>query len=130
MSYAGTHKGIRFLTNMRKTGAAVELENSKWERRFLELWEKFEGPSLVPQFKFHPKRKWRVDFFADYHNLLIELHGNHYSKSGHTSINGIERDREKAFAAFCLGYRYLELIGPQITEANLRKIIERLREGK
>lgn len=60
----------------------------------------------VPEFKFHPVRKWRADFAFPAHMILIEIEGGVWmGKSRHTSGVGYSADCEKYSHAALLGYR-------------------------
>ena len=60
--------------------------------------------SLSPQreYRFHPTRKWRLDFFMG-HDLAVEIEG--YGR--HQSIGGFKADCEKYNAAAKMGITVL-----------------------
>lgn len=66
---------------------------------------------FVPEFKFHPTRRWRWDWAYPDPNVLVavEYHGfvaanRGYGNVGHTSINSMARDAEKATEGQLLGW--------------------------
>jgi len=67
----------------------------------------------VREFKFHPTRKWRVDFLYNTINLVVEIEGGQWlgSKGGHTSGKGYEKNCEKYNELTALGYRLLRFTG-------------------
>jgi len=57
-------------------------------------------PEPEREYKFHPTRRWRLDFFwrcpINYHDLALEVEGGTYARfSRHTSKKGFEGDCEK-----------------------------------
>lgn len=62
------------------------------------------GISFVPQYKFHPTRKFLADFSVMEYQLLIEVNGGIFMKrSGHNSGVGITRDYHKSNFAQMMG---------------------------
>jgi hypothetical protein len=68
----------------------------------------------VPQYAFHPKRKWRYDYAWPNHRLLIDIDGGTYSSGAHARGGGIENDREKDAAAVVAGWRVLRVTAKQV----------------
>ena len=69
-------------------------------------------PVPVREFIFHPIRKWRSDFAWPSARLLVEVDGGTYGNgraSGHTSISGMARDREKDAEAAILRYHVIRI---------------------
>lgn len=59
----------------------------------------------VPEFKFHPVRKWRADFAFPAHRILIEIEGGVWVNGRHSRGAGYSADCEKYSHAALLGYR-------------------------
>jgi hypothetical protein len=57
---------------------------------------------VVREFRFHPLRKWRFDFFAA-PNVGIEIEGGTWIQGRHSRGPGYQRDLEKYNAAALLG---------------------------
>jgi very-short-patch-repair endonuclease len=58
------------------------------------------------EFRFHPKRLWRIDFADPVEKLAIELQGGIFGKkSGHNTGVGIRNDMEKSNELQRLGWR-------------------------
>ena len=69
-------------------------------------------PKPVREFVFSPARKWRSDFAWPDARLLVEVDGGTYGAgraSGHTSVSGMARDREKDAAAAILRYHVIRV---------------------
>lgn len=76
------------------------------EDKFLLTWQTLNGPPLVREYKFHPVRKWRLDFAHVEAKVGFEIQGGLYkAESGHRSQKGVQRDYEKSNAAQELGWR-------------------------
>lgn len=71
-------------------------------------------PDPIPEYKFHPNRAWRFDFFFqnEGRQVALEVEGGVFRKGrgAHSSVSGILRDMEKYNEAAKLGifvYRVL-----------------------
>ena len=64
---------------------------------------------LVPEaeVKFHPKRKWRVDFLFRKQALAVEIEGGTWSNGRHTRGKGFAADIAKYNELTKMGYRLL-----------------------
>ncbi len=102
---------------------------SRLERRFALLWRTLGGPVLKEEFRFHPKRRWRADFAHLESRTLIEIEGGVWVRGRHNQGAGFMADAEKYFEATLAGWRVVRLAAPQITPANLRRIIAAIRNG-
>ena len=71
---------------------------SKSEKKFIAAWTKIGGPYLEREYKFHPVRKWRVDFIHHPSRTVIEVEGAVFVRGGHSTGKGITRDCEKGNA--------------------------------
>lgn len=65
------------------------------------------GYTYEREYKFHPIRKWRYDYFIPELKAAIEYEGLMSEKSGHTTITGYTSDTEKYNAANALGHKVL-----------------------
>ena len=68
------------------------------------------GVKFVQEYRAIPGRRYRWDFAIEPiedTRLLVELNGGTWTKSGHSTGNGIQRDYAKANAAVCHGFRQL-----------------------
>lgn len=55
------------------------------------------------EYKFHPVRQWRNDYFLTNYNVAIEIEGGVFIGGRHTSGMGFSKDIEKYNAALTLG---------------------------
>ena len=52
--------------------------------------------NYVKEYRFHPTRRWRVDFYLPKYHIAIECEGGVYMpKSGHTSLKGFTDNARK-----------------------------------
>ncbi len=96
---------------------------SKPEQKFLFFWKALQGPSLVPEHKFHPTRKWRFDFAYPIRRIAIEIEGGVWSGGAHTRGKGFSEDCEKYLEALLLGWRVVRLVPDQITLPVIERLI-------
>jgi very-short-patch-repair endonuclease len=104
---------------------------SKGEALFA-LHARAAGIKLVPEFEFHPTRKWRADFaFPDKH-LLIEIDGGNrkacigkdgkaYAVGRHTK----DADMGKLNEAALLGYFVLRFTPKMVKSGEALQVLER-----
>ena len=64
-------------------------------------------PAAVPEYRFHPVRKWRWDYAWPDHRLALEGDGGIWVRGRHSRGSGIVRDHEKRNTAVAMGWRYL-----------------------
>ena len=80
------------------------------------------------EYKFHPTRKWRVDFVWVGSRLAVEIEGGIYRGGGHTSVVGLKRDFEKGNALTMAGYRLLRFHGDQVKSGEAVELIRQALE--
>ncbi len=99
---------------------------------FLQLLKNNNIPAPQLETLFAQPRKFRADYFWRCNGiaLMLELQGGveGSARSGHNSISGMKRDREKLNIAsslhiFTLQVSYKELIAPE-TIAQIKKILK------
>lgn len=89
---------------------------SPLEAEFLARWAQLAvgQPAPLPEFQFHPARRWRFDFAWPAHCLAVELEGGTYSGGRHTRGAGYTADCEKYNAAVAQGWRVLRFTGAML----------------
>lgn len=68
----------------------------------------------VPEFKFHPERRWRFDFAWPENKVAMEIEGGVWSRGRHTRGSGFVKDIEKYNAAASLGWRVFRFTPQQV----------------
>lgn len=99
----------------------------QYQQTFVLLWQRLGGPRLTAEHKFHPARKWRLDYANVGTKVGIELHGGVWQQGRHTRGGGFIGDREKMNAAQRLGWTVFELAPEMVNEMQVKDIIETIR---
>ena len=77
------------------------------------------------EYKFHPKRRWRLDFAWVDKKIGVEVEGGIWlPRSGHNTGVGISRDVEKGNALTLLGWKLIRVTGKMIKNGEALNIIE------
>lgn len=78
------------------------------------------------EYKFHPIRKWRADFFITGTKILVEVEGGIWSGGRHTRGKGFIADMEKYNSATELGYSVFRYSTEQVKSGRAIEEIRRL----
>lgn len=73
-------------------------------------------PSAVREYKFHPTRKFRLDFAWPDLKFAVEIEGGLFKGGRHQTMKGFIGDCEKYEAAMILGWVVYRVPGPWIAE--------------
>jgi very-short-patch-repair endonuclease len=79
-------------------------------------------PPPIAEYKFHPTRKWRIDFAFPEIKLAIEIEGAVWSFGRHNHPSGFIKDIEKYNALTELGWHLLRY-QPKKIDFNQIKIV-------
>lgn len=86
-------------------------------------------PEPVREFKFHPDRDWRLDFYWQDFGLAVEVQGGTYTGKGHAGGAGYQNDCEKLNAAQLAGLVVLQYTTEMVVKATaideLRRYFDR-----
>lgn len=94
------------------------MANSSWED-FLELQIEEAGlPKPVREYRFLTTRRFRFDFAWPNHLFAVEVDGNVYGHSRHTSGTGFSKDCEKFALAAIEGYRVIRITSGQVNKGD------------
>ena len=77
-----------------------------------------------PEYRFHPKRRWRFDFANPEYKVAIEFEGGIWTGGRHTRGTGYKNDCDKYNAAQLLGWRVLRYTTSHTLEQVLADIVE------
>lgn len=95
------------------------------EDELLRQMKSVKLPVPEREFRFHPVRKWRVDFAYPIHNIAIEVEGATWTNGRHTRGSGFEKDCEKYNELALAGYLLLRVTGGMIKSGTALVFIER-----
>ena len=108
---------------------------------FLSLVHAHDLPPPEPEFRFHPKRKWRFDWLFP-GKVALEIDGGIYGKGkacpacgrkppgAHSSIRQLKADREKDRAALLLGYIVVRCLPEEIQSGEIFAYLKELLEAR
>ncbi len=96
----------------------------------VEIVLKSLGLEWVSEYRFHPVRKWRFDYFLQELTIGIEIEGGVFSGGRHTRGAGYSRDCEKYNQAQVLGFRVLRYPAHEIVKTNGLRVYADIRELK
>lgn len=94
-----------------------------WMGGQLAWWAITNGIMVEREWRFHPVRKWRMDFFIDKLKCGIEYEGIFSEKSRHTTKSGYVNDAEKYREAEKMGIKVL-----RYTAKDYKKVIKDINE--
>ncbi len=87
---------------------------SELEEMFAFQLRSMRMPEGRREYRFHPKRLWRLDFAWPDQKLGVEIEGGVWTGGRHTTGVGFTLDCEKYAEAMCLGWRILRVTGSQV----------------
>lgn len=73
-------------------------------------------PEPVPEYRFAPPRRWRIDWAWPDYRLGLEVDGGVWTGGRHTRGAGWAKDSEKLNAAACAGWRMLRCTPQQLAD--------------
>lgn len=86
-------------------------------------------PEPVPEFRFHPVRRWRLDMAWPMWRIGAEIHGAVHTGGRHVRGTGFTKDREKMNMAQLLGWQIFEFTPGQIREGYAAQILRSSFQG-
>jgi very-short-patch-repair endonuclease len=93
-----------------------------------------KGYAALPEVRFHPERKWRIDVAVAYAAadvnrvplcIAIEINGGAWSRGRHVRGAGYVKDMEKLNMLTELGWRVLQFTPQQVRDGSALAQIER-----
>lgn len=89
-------------------------------------------PEPIPEYRFEPNRRWRLDYAFPLHKLAVEIEGGIWTQGRHTRGPGALADMEKYNALTLAGWRLLRYTPAQLSSgalplAHLREILSPMR---
>lgn len=90
------------------------------------LLSELPGEKPVPEYHFHPTRKWRFDFAYPIKKIAVEIEGGVWTGGAHTRGRGFEEDCEKYNAATLLGWRVFRFTGEMVERGEMSVVMRNL----
>jgi very-short-patch-repair endonuclease len=81
------------------------------------------GIPFMREFRFHPKRRWRFDFYVPDHNFAIEIEGGVWTKGRHTRGTGYIVDCDKYNNATLMGFKVLRFTASHMTKTRIHETL-------
>lgn len=73
-----------------------------------QQWNVYGIESPIPEWRFHPVRRWRLDYFWPKHKVAVEINGGIWSRGRHTRGGGFLGDMTKLNYAQQMGIRVFQ----------------------
>lgn len=90
---------------------------------FVLLCRAHHLPDPMPEWRFHPKRKWRFDYAFVPAKIAIEVEGAVFMQGRHSRGAGMVKDMEKYNHAALEGWRVLRFTPKQMQSGECLPII-------
>lgn len=85
-------------------------------------------PGVIPEYRFHHKRKWKIDYWLPIQKVGIEIEGGIWTGGRHIRPSGFIKDIEKYNTAALMGIKIYRVAYPDLK--SVRKILEHIQRIK
>jgi very-short-patch-repair endonuclease len=96
----------------------------------IDVFQQFcqsQGLSVpVTEYKFHPKRRWRIDYAWIDNKIAIEVEGGSWVRGRHTRGTGFIKDMEKYNNMTIYGWRLIRVTPQTLNTLETIEMIELL----
>jgi hypothetical protein len=96
-----------------------------YSKEICVAWFAAHGLTAVPEYMFHPKRKWRFDFAFLDSKVALECQGGLFTNGRHSRGAALLKEHEKLNAAACAGWRVLFTTPDQICMSDTIETIKK-----
>ena len=86
------------------------------------IWDSGGLPVPEKEYKFHPTRKWRLDYAFANVKLAIEIEGGAFTRGRHTRPMGFIKDMEKYNALTMAGWALLRYLPNKIDYQQIKQV--------
>lgn len=97
---------------------------------FLTLLNQKYHQTWVSEYKFHPIRKWRMDFACPELKICIEIDGGIFIGGRHSRPIGMLKDNEKLNTAASMGWLVLKFTPQQKSKTETFELIDKAVESR
>lgn len=96
---------------------------------FIQYAKQLTGLDFVAEYKFHPVRKWRIDFACIDKKIAVEVEGGRWAKySRHTTGKGYTADVEKYNNLTVMGWRLIRVFPETLLTQKTCDLINQIKE--
>ena len=81
-------------------------------------------PRPMPEFRFHPVRRWLADWAWPEHRLIVEIEGGAFSRGRHVRGKGFLGDMAKYNEMTLLGYSLLRFTPDDVSKGVAVRVIQ------
>lgn len=81
---------------------------------FLALVKRAKLPEPTPEYRFHPTRKWRIDYAFVDQRVALEVEGAVWTSGRHTRGSGFVKDMAKYNELARMGWRLVRITPKQL----------------
>ena len=93
---------------------------------FPEFVRRETGCTVTPEHRFHPTRKWRIDYAITDHMIAVEVEGGAYTNGRHTRGAGFIADMEKYNELTRAGWRLIRVTPQKLMSMKTLNLIKDL----
>lgn len=79
---------------------------------------------IVREYKFHPVRKWRIDYYLPEYGIAIEVEGGSYINGRHVRGEGFRNDIEKYNQITAAGLMLIRVIPQDLNKQSTFELIK------
>ena len=97
---------------------------------FPEFVRQQTGYNVTPEHRFHPERKWRIDYAIVDKKIAIEQEGGAFTHGRHTRGAGFVADMEKYNELTRMGWRVIRVTPDDLLSAKTLDLIKDLINAK
>lgn len=112
------------IADIKKLKETVDSEHGH-QPNFLDRLKQIINKEVIPEYRFHPTRKWRFDYAIPEFKIAIEIDGGVFIQGRHNRGSGYVKDMEKFNEAAILGWRILRFTPQQIKKEQWIETIKR-----
>lgn len=99
-------------------------KNTMTSHIFIQLLKNLKLPLPIQEYKFHPKRKWRMDYAWLEQKIALEVEGGVWSQGRHTRGSGFIKDMEKYNEAAVMGFRIIRCVPADLCKQKTINLIQ------
>jgi len=93
---------------------------------FIQICRHHNLPDPIPEYRFHPGRRWRIDYYFEHNGrrVALEVEGGIWTKGRHTRPAGFQGDMEKYNALACMGILLLRVAPADLMKTSTMQMIQ------